>query len=129
MDHIATYVLVEAGEVVAFYSLGMSEVVLQTRERKRLEAAHPRQGAVLILWLARADGAKVDAQTILMHAVGIGQIGARYVGAAVIALDPYDTETERFWRERFGFRRSATPVRGADGAALRRLWQPLFPES
>ena len=55
--------------------------------------------------------------------------GARYVGAAVIALDPYDTETERFWRERFGFRRSATPVRGADGAALRRLWQPLFPES
>jgi len=25
VDHIATYVLVEAGEVVAFYSLGMSE--------------------------------------------------------------------------------------------------------
>jgi hypothetical protein len=104
------------------------EVELRTQHRKSLEGAHPRQGAVLILWLARAAGAEVDAETILRHAVGIGQIAARRVGAAVIALDPYDEETERMWRERFGFRRSLTRRPDADRVERARLWMPLFPE-
>ena len=128
MGRIATYVLLRDGKVAAFYSLGMSEVMLRTQHRKQLAAAHPRQGAVLILWLARGADADVDAETILRHAVGIGQIGARQVGAAVIALDPYDEDTERFWRERFGFRSSLTHVRDAAGIERPRLWMPLFPE-
>lgn len=128
MGRIATYVLVRDGEVIAFHSLGMSEVLLRTQQRKQLSATHPRQGAVLILWLARASDAQVDAETILRHAVGIGQIGARRVGAAVIALDPYDDATERFWRKRFGFRNSLTSVPDAAGGERRRLWMPLFPE-
>jgi hypothetical protein len=126
--HIATYVLVVEREVAAFYSLGMGELELRTSHRKGLEASYPRQGAVLILWLARAATAQVDAGTILAHAVGMAQIGARRVGAAVIALDPYDAETERFWRERFGFRSSLTRRRDADGEERTRLWMPLFPE-
>lgn len=128
MRRIATYVLLRDGEVAGFYSLGMGEVLLRTEHRKSLEAAHPRQGAVLILWLARAAESHVDAETILRHAVGIAQIGARHVGAAVIALDPYDEETERFWRRRFGFRGSLTRRPDADGVERPRLWMPLFPE-
>jgi hypothetical protein len=127
--HVATYVLLLEGEVAAFYSLGMGEVELRTQHRRSLAAAHPRQGAVLILWLARAAGAEVDAETILRHATGIGQIAARRVGAAVIALDPYDEETERLWRERFGFRSSVTRRRDADGVERARLWMPLLPEA
>lgn len=128
VGRIATYVLLRDGEVVAFYSLGMSEVLLRTQHREELAASHPRQGAVLILWLARAADADVDAETILRHAVGIAQIGARRVGAAAIAVDPYDADTERFWRERFGFRSSLTRQLDADGVERARLWMPLFPE-
>lgn len=128
VSRIATYVLIEDREVDAFYSLGMSEVELTSSHRKAIEASHPRQGAVLILWLARASDAEVDGETILKHAVGVGQVGARNVGAAVIALDPFDADTERMWRERFGFRRSRTRRPDADGEERSRLWMPLFPE-
>jgi hypothetical protein len=128
MDHIATYLLVQGGEVTAFYSLGMGEAELRTSHRDELGASHPRLGAVLILWLARARNAEVGAETILRHAVGIAQIGARNVGAAVIALDPYDAKTERFWRERFAFRTSRTRRRDVNGDERPRLWLPLFPE-
>jgi hypothetical protein len=121
-------VLLIKGEVAGFYSLGMSEVELRTKQRRKLSASHPRQGAVLILWLAKAAGADVDATTILRHAVGIAQIGARRVGAAVIAVDPYDAATESYWRQHFGFRASLTKRVDADGAERSRLWLPLFPE-
>lgn len=127
--HIATYVLLVGGEVAGFYSLGMAEIELRTQHRKRLSASHPRQGAVLILWLARAAGAEVDASAILRHAVGMAQIGARQVGAAVIAVDPFDAGAEAYWRERFGFRSSLTRQLGADGLRRSRLWLPLFPEA
>lgn len=128
-SHIATYVLLIGGAVAGFYSLGMSEVELRTQHREKLSASHPRQGAVLILWLARSTGTEVDAATILRHAVGIAQIGARQVGAAVIAVDPFDAATEDYWRQHFGFRSSLTKRTDADGAQRSRLWLPLFPES
>jgi len=79
----------------------------------------------LILWLARADDADIDAATILRHATGIAQIGARHVGAAVIAIDPFDAAMETYWRQRFGFRSSLTKRRDADGIQRSRLWLPL----
>jgi hypothetical protein len=45
---------------------------------------------------------------------------------AVIALDPYDADAERYWRERFGFRASMTRRPDADGIERPRLWMPLF---
>lgn len=125
MEHIATYAYLDDDEIAAFYSLGMSEVHLQTRQRRKL-GAHPRQGAVLILWLARSETSDIDADRILTHAVGIAQIGARHVGAAVIAVDPFDAAAAAFWRERFGFRSSSTTVRTAGGDELPRFWRPLF---
>ncbi len=107
----------------------MSEVELRSQHRKGISASHPRQGAVLILWLARAAKANVDAATILRHAVGIAQIGSRRVGAAVIAVDPFDAATEDYWRQHFGFRASLTKRRDAGGEQRSRLWLPLFPET
>ena len=104
----------------------MSEVELRTDQRKKNSASHPRQGAALILWLARADNADVDAATILRHAIGIAQIGARHVGAAVVAIDPFDAATEDYWRQHFGFRASPTKRKDADGLLRSRLWLPLF---
>lgn len=129
VGHIATYVLMLRGEVAGFYSLGMSEVELRTQHRKEAAASHPRQGAVLILWLARAADAAVDAATILRHAIGIAQIGSRRVGAAVIAVDPFDAATEDYWRQSFGFRASLTKRKDVDGKQRSRLWAPLLPES
>jgi len=126
-SHVATYVLLLDGEAAGFYSLGMSEVTLRTGQRKELSASHPRQGAVLILWLARSAAAKVDGATILRHAVGIAQIAARQVGAAVIAVDPFDGASERYWREQFGFRSSLTKTGSSEEARRSRLWLPLFP--
>jgi hypothetical protein len=50
------------------------------------------------------------------------------VGAAVIAVDPFDASTEAYWRERFGFRSSLTRRADVDGLRRSRLWLPLFPE-
>ncbi len=80
--HIATYVLLVKAEVAGFYSLGMGEVELRTGHRQSLSASHPRQGAVLVLWLARAEDSDVDAEVILRHAVGIAQIAADNDGAS-----------------------------------------------
>jgi hypothetical protein len=127
-SHVATYFLVENDQALAFYSLGMGEVELRTQHRKKLESSHPRVGAAVVLWLARAAEADVGAETILRLAVGIAQIAGRHVGAGVIALDPFDSATESFWRERLGFRASLTRRRDTDGEDRPRLWLPLFPE-
>jgi hypothetical protein len=126
--NIATYVLLAGDRVLAFYSLGMGEVELRTQHRKTVGGRHPRVGAVVVLWLARAKEADVDAEVILTHAVGIGRIAGRHVGAGVIALDPFDAATEAFWRERFGFKASLTRRRDANGEDRSRLWLPLFPD-
>lgn len=127
-SHIATYVLLIEGDVAGFYSLGMSEIELRSQHRKGISASHPRQGAVLILWLARAADANVDATTIFRHAVGVAQIGSRRVGAAVIAVDPFDAATADYWRQHFGFRASLTKRTDANGQQRSRLWLPLFSE-
>lgn len=105
----------------------MSEVELRSQHRKEISASHPRQGAVLILWLARAAETDVGGATIFRHAVGIAQIGSRKIGAAVIAVDPFDAPSEDFWRQHFGFRASLTKRDDADGSQRSRLWLPLFP--
>jgi hypothetical protein len=127
-SHVATYVLLIEGNIAGFYSLGMGEVELRSQHRKGISASHPRQGAVLILWLARAADADVEAATVLRHAVGMAQIGSRRVGAAVIAVDPFDAATEEYWRQHFGFRTSLTKRTDADGQQRSRLWLPLFSE-
>lgn len=125
---VATWLMIsDELEVVAFHALSMAEVVLTGRWRERLDVTHPRQGAVLVAWLARDETSEVHADEILLHAAGIAQRAARLVGAAVLAVDPFDAAAEAMWVERFNFRRSATVLRGDE--ERRRLWNPLFAAS
>jgi len=119
-----TNVLVHLGSVQGYYALTMGEVELSSSDRKKIDAVHPRQGAVLIPWLARTrEPTMQDAfEHLLLHAVASARRGAGYVGAAVIALDPFDEATAEIWRAR-GFRRSRT-VRHNKPT---RLWRPLWP--
>jgi hypothetical protein len=126
----ATYIYMPEDDVLAFYSLRTSEVELTQAHRKSVgleRSSHPRQGAVLITWICKAAGAEVEGAEILLHAVGTARTHAKFIGAGVIALDPYDQPTSRMWQGRFRFRRSRTEITAPGGATLHRLWQPLYP--
>lgn len=120
-----TRLMVAHGEVQGYYSLSMSEVKLGSGDQHRLDEHYPRQGAVLITWLARAHDAVVVgvADQLLLHAVGVAREHASAIGATVLALDPYDEPTAGMWRDRYGFRSSQTDR----GTKPRRMWKPLFP--
>lgn len=120
-----TRLLLAEGAVQGFYSLSMGAVELSTSHQRVASVTHPRQGAVLITWLARSSTPALESVTelLLRHAVGIGRRAARDVGATVLALDPFDEATAALWQERWRFRRSRTQLPGKP----HRLWQPLFP--
>lgn len=90
------------------------------RERALAQAGHTAT--------YRAASAEVTAEAILAHAVGVARRAAAYAGAAVLALDPFDDEVDRFWRQRFGFRSSLSRRRDSTGLERTRLWLPLFPD-
>ncbi|MDQ5822207.1 MAG: hypothetical protein M3540_12270 [Actinomycetota bacterium] len=120
-----TRLMMSEGVVQGFYALAMSEVVLAQRGRKELGSDFPRQGAVLITWFARAENPTESdvAATMLHHAVAVARNAARAVGASVIALDPWDDDVDRYWRETWGFKPSQTEFRERP----KRLWRVLFP--
>jgi hypothetical protein len=122
-----TRILLSDNAVQGYYSLSMSEVRLSHGDRRKLDETHPRQGAVLITWLARAEDATVAdvAQQLLLHAVGVAREHAYAVGATVLALDPFDDSTAEMWREKYGFRSSQTERPGRPP----RMWKPLFPRA
>lgn len=124
--NVATWLCVEGDDLLAFHALTMTSLELGQRQRRLLTASHPRQGAVLIAWLARAAGAEIEGGVIVSHAVGVAQLAARLVGAVAVSADPFDAASESFWVERCAFRRSSTRHRGADGADLRRVYLPLY---
>jgi hypothetical protein len=119
-----TNMLLHEGGVQGYYALTMGEVQLSGNHRKRIGVTFPRQGAVLIPWLARArEPTMPDGfEHLLLHAVGLGRRGAEFVGAAVIALDPFDEATAERWLAR-GFIPSQTVREGQPP----RLWRPLWP--
>jgi hypothetical protein len=120
-----TRLLYAEGEVQGYHSLAMGEVELRQDDRRRIDVDHPRQGAVLITWLARSRNPALAgvAELLLLHATGVARRVATEVGATVIALDPYDEETAIMWRDRYGFRPSNTQR----GNRPRRMWNVLFP--
>lgn len=53
------------------------------------------------------------------HATATARRASTLQAAALLVVDPFDEETNRMWRERFGFRPSS------EKGALKRLWLPL----
>jgi hypothetical protein len=67
-----------------------------------------------------------DGAILVNDAVGVAQELAEGASATLLALDPYDEETDQMWRTRFGMRPSRTTLRvsGSNGP-LKRLFVPL----
>jgi hypothetical protein len=79
--------------------------------------------AILLAQFARADGSPGIGEEMLQHANRTAQRALPYVGATVLVVDPFDSDTAEMWRQRFGFQDSEQPVPG--DRALRRQWLSL----
>lgn len=114
-----TRVILIEGHVAGFYALASAHVSLSQHDRRSLGVEPVRVPAALVAWIAKGIRTSVDGKTLLLHAAAV----ARRVGAlqatTVLVVDPFDSETEMMWRQRFGFRRSVEAGTG------RRLWLPL----
>lgn len=116
-----TRLLVAEGRVLGFYALASTEVELRSKHRRGLPGADPkivRVPGTLVAWLARDRRSDIDGKLLLMHAAATARRARELQATTVLVVDAYDEETERMWRERFGFRSSAD-------ARPRRLWIPL----
>jgi hypothetical protein len=114
-------VLVADGRVAGFYALASSQVALRQRDRRRLafDLAVVQIPAALVTWIARDKRAAVEGRTLLLHAVATARRASALQATAVLAVDPFDEETDEMWRKAFGFRPSSEP------GTLKRLWLPL----
>lgn len=113
-------------ELVGFYALTMGHVELSSGHRKKLGFRYPVQGAVLITQLAKSAQHGFPGSVLVEDALGVAAELSEGVAATLVAVDPYDTETDAMWRNRFKLRASRTELRvmGDDGP-LRRLYLPL----
>ena len=112
------------GRVAGVYALCAAQVALGREERAQLGGVHYRtQPAILLAQFARADGSPGIGEEMLRHANRIAQRALRYIGATVLVVDPFDSDTADMWRQRFGFQNSEQPVPG--NHELRRQWLSL----
>jgi hypothetical protein len=112
------------GKVAGVYALCAAQVALSREERAQLGGVHYRtQPAILLAQFARADGSPGIGEEMLQHANRIAQRALRYIGATVLVVDPFDSDTAEMWRQRFGFQDSEQPVPG--NGSLRRQWLSL----
>lgn len=112
------------GKVTGVYALCAAQVALSREERAQLGGMHYRtQPAILLAQFARADGSPGIGEEMLQHANRIAQRALRYIGATVLVVDPFDSDTAEMWRQRFGFQDSEQPVPG--NLQLRRQWLSL----
>jgi hypothetical protein len=114
-----TRLLIAEHRIAGFYSLAASQVELRQTDRRRAGFDPVRVPAALVTWIAKDKRAEIDGKLLLLHAAGTARRAAELQATAVLVLDPFDEQTARMWRERFGFRASA------ENRKPKRLWLPL----
>lgn len=116
-----TRLLVADGGVMGFYALASSQVALRQRDRRRLalDKAVVQVPAALVTWIAKDRRSAVEGKTLLLHAAATARRAAELQATSVLAVDPFDEDTDEMWRNSFGFRPSSEP------GTLKRLWLPL----
>lgn len=119
-----TYLLVARQRVLAFYAIASTTVALQQRHRRRIgldpSSASVSVPAALVAWIAKSPGDQVSGAQVLRHTAATARLVDRLQATTVLVVDPFDEDTAKMWRGRFGFRRGA----GEDGRRGR-LWLPL----
>lgn len=112
------------GKVTGVYALCAAQIALSTEERAQLGGVRYRtQPAILLAQIARAADSPGIGGELLGHAANTAQEALHYVGATVLVVDPFDDDTDAYWRERWGLRSSEQPVPGH--RRLRRLWTAI----
>jgi len=120
-----TRVLLEDGEVIAFYTLSSGQAEIRDASKRDVLKllGGPEIGSSHINWIARAENAPPGAATAaILHAGSVASELALQEGKGLLTLDPYDAATDRMWRE-WGFEPTDTP--SSTDESLRRLYIPL----
>jgi hypothetical protein len=109
------------GRITGVYALCAAQVALGTEERAQLGGVHYRtQPAILLAQFARSADTPGIGGEMLEHAAYTTQLALHYVGATVLVVDPFDEDTDSYWREHWGFEPSEQGVPG--NRRLKRLW-------
>lgn len=112
------------GRITGVYALCAAQIALSREDRAQLGGVHYRtQPAILLAQFARAASLPGIGEEMLWQANQIAQRALRYIGATVLVVDPFDSDTAEMWRQRFGFQDSEQTVPG--NSALRRQWLSL----
>jgi hypothetical protein len=120
-----TRVLLEEGEVIAFYTLSSGQAEIQDASRRDvlMLLGGAEIGSSHIKWIARAGTAPPGAAAAaVLHAGSIAAELALQEGKGLLTLDPYDAATDAMWQE-WGFEPTDTP--SPTDESLRRLYIPL----
>lgn len=109
------------GKVTGVYALCAAQVALGSEDRAQLGGVHYRtQPAILLAQFARVADAPGIGGEMLEHAAHTALLALRYVGATVLVVDPFDQDTDSYWRQHWGLEPSEQQVPG--NRQLKRLW-------
>jgi hypothetical protein len=112
------------GKITGVYALCAAQVALSVEDRAQLGGAYYRtQPAILLAQFARAADAPGIGGEMLQHAAHTAHLALQYVGASVLVVDPFDEDTETYWREHWGLERSEQRAPG--NRHLKRLWAAI----
>jgi hypothetical protein len=94
-------------------------------DRAQLGGAYYRtQPAILLAQFARsAHNTPGIGGEMLQHSAHTAHLALHYIGATVLVVDPFDEDTDTYWREHWGLEQSERRVPG--NRQLKRLWAAI----
>jgi hypothetical protein len=112
------------GKITGVYALCAAQVALTAEDRVQLGGVYYRtQPAILLAQFARAADTPGIGGEMLEHAAHTAHLALHYVGATVLVVDPFDEDTDSYWREHWGLEPSEQRVPG--NRRLKRLWAAI----
>lgn len=112
------------GKITGVYALCAAQVALSVEDRAQLGGAYYRtQPAILLAQFARTADTPGIGGEMLQHAAHTAHLALHQIGATVLVVDPFDEDTDTYWREHWGLQRSEQRVPG--NHQLKRLWAAI----
>jgi hypothetical protein len=112
------------GKVTGVYALCAAQVAMSIEDRAQLGGAYYRtQPAILLAQFARAADTPGIGGEMLQHAAHTAHLALHHIGATVLVVDPFDEDTDSYWRKHWGLEASEQRVPG--NRQLKRLWAAI----
>lgn len=116
------HILIRDGKPIAYIALRSCSVGLRRSQARRLGAEDAQNvPGSYVAYIARSEDAPGAGREALLYAASLARRVNLVQRTLVLVVDPYDEETERMWREAFGF--WSTLEHAPNGC--RRLYQPI----